>query len=263
MLKDALFYLLFLGVGIAIGIYFLAPASPDNTKLVNDYNNLVSKYNTLAKNYSDLSEQSGISLQNQKRSIPPSPSSSFNSFILTKNGIGVSYNSAKVFGVYDTKSMEPGISVNHTIIATTSFDANNFKIGQIVSYLPTDSRIEIVHRIIAINSNSDGLCYTLQGDNNQVPDKECVKPSQITSLVLGVLFFKNEQVNSCPSDISALITSNGISCVDSKLKAGVYPSESKIGESIDYYKLCSSYNKQMPYTIVAPDGRVFCYSNVG
>mgnify|MGYP001579072635 CR=1 FL=1 len=263
MLKDALFYLLFLGAGIIIGVYFLSPASPDNTKLVNDYNQLVSKYNNLAQNYSQLLSQSNVALQNQKRAIPSSPQGSFNSLVLVKNGMGIGYNGVKVFGVYDTKSMEPGISVNHTIIATISFDPNGFKIGQIVSYLPIDSKTEIVHRIIAINSNPEGLCYILQGDNNQVPDKECVKPSQITSLVLGVLFFKNEQVNSCPSGIDAIITNNGISCVDSKLKAGVYPSESKIGESIDYYRFCSSYNKQMPYTIVAPDGRVFCYSNVG
>lgn len=262
MFKDALFYFLFLGVGIILGVYFLSPVSPDNTKLVNDYNNLVSKYNSLAKNYSDLSVQSGISLQNQKRSIPPSPQGSFNSLVLVKNGIGLSYNGAKVFGVYDTKSMEPGISVNHTIIATTTFDSANLKIGQIVSYLPDDSKTEIVHRIIAINSNPQGICYTLQVDNNQVPDKECVKPSQITSLVLGILFFKNEQINSCPSGIDAIISDKDISCIDSRLKAGIYPSESKIGQSIDYYKFCSSYNSAMPYTIVSPDGKVSCYSNV-
>jgi len=79
-----------------------------------------------------------------------------------------------------TSSMEPGLPPG-TLIVIRPVAPDNVAIGDVLTYQITSGRPEVItHRVIAVESNSDGeLRFQMQGDNNGAPDNELVRPVQV------------------------------------------------------------------------------------
>lgn len=225
--------------------------------LTQNYEELQSSYDTLNKLYrpEDL-------LLRYPKDIPTSPSTSAADFLITNGGMLLKSEDLQLSSITDTSSMHPTISAGHTAILTTKFEPYSLQKGNIILYNSSYSNIDIMHRIIEVNSDNE-ICYKTQGDNNPSPDIECVTPSQIKGLVIGVIFDKTTQGYShCKEEYVGVIINNELTCVPKDVKAGIYLYDQPISSATGYYLLCSKHDSSKPYTVITPQGTVLCYSYV-
>lgn len=86
-----------------------------------------------------------------------------------------------------SQSMVPTINVNDGIVVKR-VDDDNYKVGDIISYVTTDSRFEgsvVTHRIVNKENYTDYTSiYTTKGDNNASVDANSVSTSMINGKVL-------------------------------------------------------------------------------
>ena len=86
-----------------------------------------------------------------------------------------------------SQSMVPTINVNDGIVVKR-VDDDNYKVGDIISYVTTDSRFEgsvVTHRIVNKENYTDYTSiYTTKGDNNASVDANSVFTSMINGKVL-------------------------------------------------------------------------------
>ena len=89
----------------------------------------------------------------------------------------------------NTDSMLPILDKGSMGIQILVDDNTNLVLGDIVSYRPKkDTSQIIVHRIIGVGIDNQGVYYILKGDNNKSPDPERVRRDQIQRVLVGVLW---------------------------------------------------------------------------
>lgn len=86
----------------------------------------------------------------------------------------------------DSNSMDPVLDITAHAIKLTPQKPAYLKIGDIVSY--KSKKDMVIHRIIDINEDEQGIYFITKGDNNPSPDPEKVRFSQITGVVVGILY---------------------------------------------------------------------------
>jgi len=90
----------------------------------------------------------------------------------------------KIFGATPmtvlTSSMEPGLPPG-TLIVVKPIETNDIQRGDVITYqIESNKPGVITHRVTAITNSSDGTrTFTLQGDNNDLPDELQVIPVQV------------------------------------------------------------------------------------
>ncbi len=181
-------------------------------ELNSGYASLKKLYDALSNQYSNLEKKYYEKpLSKSLSDIPTSSTTSLIDFSSTPAGVLLESKNLKLSSLTDTKSMLPTISAGHTAIYTTNFNPNTLQVGDIISYKSSYSTGYVIHRIIDVKSDYYGICYTIQGDNNPSPDPECVRPSQIEGLVVGVIYDKIGQGVSYCADVNpyTVITPGG------------------------------------------------------
>ena len=85
-----------------------------------------------------------------------------------------------------TSSMEPGLPPG-TLLVVRPTPVEQVKVGDVVTYQIASGRPEVItHRVTGIESAADGdLRFVLQGDANDEPDPQAVRPEQVG----GVLWY--------------------------------------------------------------------------
>jgi hypothetical protein len=86
----------------------------------------------------------------------------------------------------DTNSMDPVLDVGANGIEIIPQSVNDIHVGDIISY-KTKAGV-IIHRVVDIRSDEEGLYYVLKGDNNPVPDKERVRFKDIQGILVAVIY---------------------------------------------------------------------------
>ncbi len=87
----------------------------------------------------------------------------------------------------DTNSMDPILDSECTGLEIVPRE-EDLDIGDIVAYRSSKINGLIVHRIVGIEKDENGVnYYVLKGDNNNRPDSEHIYFDQIEQLLLGVL----------------------------------------------------------------------------
>ena len=86
----------------------------------------------------------------------------------------------------DTNSMDPVIDSTSHAIKLIPKHQEELNIGDIVSY--TSEKGVIIHRIIGKDIDEQGLYFITKGDNNRYPDQDKVRFSQITGVVIGIIY---------------------------------------------------------------------------
>ncbi len=235
------------------------------SSLSSSYSSLRSLYDSLTLNYKNLNDNYR-NLQSQTgrlpKDIPGSPSIGGLDFMLSKDSLIIKYPLLNLSSVTDTKSMNPTITAENTAIFTTKFDRRALQVGDIIAYNSSSFELPIMHRIISVD-HSNGLCYIVQGDNNPVPDPDCVYPSQVIGLVVGTIYNRAATGYRYCADGLSIAANDEFYCLPDNLPAGVYTDDQKIAStSFTGYPLCSSKEPDKPYTVVTPGKKVYCYDSV-
>ena len=88
----------------------------------------------------------------------------------------------------DTHSMEPVLSARSNAIEQVPTSPDQIKVGDIVSYDSEYADGTIIHRVIEKNSDSQGVYFTMKGDNNPFPDPGKIRFSQIRRVVIAIVY---------------------------------------------------------------------------
>ncbi|MBI2671190.1 signal peptidase I [Candidatus Woesearchaeota archaeon] len=107
--------------------------------------------------------------------------------IVTKDNIVINIKGAEWSKYADTNSMEPVISSRANGLEIVP-KCENIKSGDIIVYEPNFTNGLIVHRVINVTEDKEGLFFTLKGDNNPISDPEKVRCSQIKYQVIGIIY---------------------------------------------------------------------------
>lgn len=105
------------------------------------------------------------------------------------NQLVLTYNKDLYLSEYaPTKSMLPLFDKGHNGIEIIPEKAKDIKIGDIIAYQSNMINGLIVHRVIDIKQDTDGLYFITKGDNNQDQDPEKIRFNQIKYILIGVLY---------------------------------------------------------------------------
>lgn len=89
----------------------------------------------------------------------------------------------------DTNSMDPVIDFGTTALELTITDPNELQVGDIVSYVtPRAPGTTVVHRIVEIGEDEEGLYFIFKGDNNPTTDPDRIRADQLQRKVIGLLY---------------------------------------------------------------------------
>jgi hypothetical protein len=88
----------------------------------------------------------------------------------------------------DTNSMDPVIDSTSHAIKVMPKNESDIKIGDIVSYQPDDLEGIVIHRIVEKGIDEQGTFFITKGDNNKSPDPSKVRFSQITGVVVAIVY---------------------------------------------------------------------------
>ena len=88
----------------------------------------------------------------------------------------------------DTNSMDPVLDKGANAIQIVPKSEDEIKVGDIISY--TSGLVDgiIIHRVIDVGRDEKGIYYVVKGDNNRNPDPEQVRFSQITRVLVAVVY---------------------------------------------------------------------------
>lgn len=88
----------------------------------------------------------------------------------------------------DTNSMDPVLDYGANGIHIKPTKPSDIAIGDIVAYQPHGSEKTIIHRVISIEADDDGLYYILKGDNNPREDPGKIRFSQIKRVLVAIIY---------------------------------------------------------------------------
>ena len=120
----------------------------------------------------------------------PSPSDRIKDadFSSINNKTTINLNSAKLRKYIDSNSMDPLIDEGTTTIEITPKKESEIKIGDIISYKIAGYDYALVHRVVAIGNDEDGIYFVTKGDNYYKEDPYRVRFSQVEGIVVGILY---------------------------------------------------------------------------
>jgi hypothetical protein len=88
----------------------------------------------------------------------------------------------------DTHSMEPVLSARTNAIEIVPKNADQIKVGDIVSYESKYADGIIIHRVIEKNEDADGVYFIFKGDNNPTSDPGKIRFDQIKRVVVAIVY---------------------------------------------------------------------------
>ncbi|MEE9525935.1 MAG: signal peptidase I [Candidatus Woesearchaeota archaeon] len=88
----------------------------------------------------------------------------------------------------NTNSMDPVIDEKAHAIKLIPEKTSQLSEGDIISYRSTKVNAVVIHRIIDIGVDDEGVFFVTKGDNNKDTDPEKVRFHQITGVVVGILY---------------------------------------------------------------------------
>jgi len=88
-----------------------------------------------------------------------------------------------------TGSMKPLFDEKSNALEIKPTSPSDIKLGDIIAYKANDYTDDIIiHRVINIQQDDDGIYYTVKGDNNQTADPQKVRFEQIQGVVVAIIY---------------------------------------------------------------------------
>ena len=88
----------------------------------------------------------------------------------------------------DSNSMDPLIDEGATTIEIKPKNEEEIKTGDIISYNVDEADYALVHRVMEIGNDEEGIYFITKGDNYYKEDSEKVRFSQVEGIVVGILY---------------------------------------------------------------------------
>lgn len=88
----------------------------------------------------------------------------------------------------DTNSMDPVIDNGMNSLEVKPSSESDIVVGDIISYHARFAEGIVVHRVVDIKEDENGIYYVCKGDNNGAVDPQKVRFSDVHGVVIGILF---------------------------------------------------------------------------
>jgi hypothetical protein len=120
----------------------------------------------------------------------PSPQNFFNTTQIKvyKDRVILDVENIVWAGFEDTKSMLPIINKDSNALQIVPNCPEDIQLGDIVSYRSDYAHGIIIHRVIHIDEDQQGIYFVLKGDNNPASDPGKIRCHQIDRKVIGILY---------------------------------------------------------------------------
>tara|TARA_B100000315_G_C14470783_1_gene538210 strand:- start:172 stop:642 length:471 start_codon:yes stop_codon:yes gene_type:complete len=86
----------------------------------------------------------------------------------------------------NTNSMDPFIDENSNAIEIKPKSPLDIKVGDVISYQTKYSII--IHRVVKIDQDKEGIYYLVKGDNNKITDPFKVRFKDVVGVVVAVIY---------------------------------------------------------------------------
>jgi len=86
----------------------------------------------------------------------------------------------------DTNSMDPFLDEGSNAIEIMPDSAEEIHVGDIISYRTNDGII--IHRVIEVSEDNDGIYYIVQGDNNTFSDPGRVRFDDVVGVLVAIIY---------------------------------------------------------------------------
>lgn len=86
----------------------------------------------------------------------------------------------------DTNSMDPLLDVGANGIEIKPQFEDDIHVGDVISY--TSGNGVVIHRVIEIGSDEEGIYYITKGDNNPIADKDKIRFEDIQGILIAVVY---------------------------------------------------------------------------
>lgn len=87
----------------------------------------------------------------------------------------------------DTNSMDPLLDIGANGIEIIPESEENIHLGDVISYKNEEGNI-VIHRVIEIGADKEGIYYIVKGDNNPIADQEKVRFEDIQGILVAVVY---------------------------------------------------------------------------
>lgn len=88
----------------------------------------------------------------------------------------------------DTNSMDPLFDKGANGIEIRPSNPETIHIGDIIAYKASWTPGIVIHRVIDLGYDEEGIYYITKGDNNQVADPNPVRFSQVEYILIGIIY---------------------------------------------------------------------------
>jgi len=87
----------------------------------------------------------------------------------------------------DSNSMDPLLDIGANGIEIKPDSEDDIHIGDVISYHSINGGI-VIHRVIEINRDEEGIYYVVKGDNNPITDNEKIRFKDIQGILVAVVY---------------------------------------------------------------------------
>ena len=131
-----------------------------------------------------------IPRQNNEERDRPSPANFFdtNQIRVYRDRVVLEQENILWAGFEDTKSMLPIINKDTNALQIAPNCPEDIKLGDIVSYRSDYADGIIIHRVIHIDEDEQGIYFVLKGDNNPTSDPGRIRCHQIDRKVVAIIY---------------------------------------------------------------------------
>jgi len=99
----------------------------------------------------------------------------------------ITIKNAKLARFADTNSMDPLLDAESNAIQIVPQSPEDIHLGDIISYNSKGGDI-IIHRVVEISEDEEGIFYITKGDNNPRPDNELIRFWQVRRITVGIIY---------------------------------------------------------------------------
>jgi len=102
--------------------------------------------------------------------------------------IVIEIKNARWAGFEDTNSMDPILDKDSNAIQVVPEKPEDIQIGDIISYQSEMFNAVIIHRVVDIGQDEQGIYYITKGDNNNEVDPEKVRFEMVRRILVAIIY---------------------------------------------------------------------------
>ncbi|MFH1210204.1 MAG: signal peptidase I [archaeon] len=102
--------------------------------------------------------------------------------------IVIEIKNARWAGFEDTNSMDPILDKDSNAIQVIPEKPEDIQVGDIISYQSEMFNTVIIHRVVEINEDEQGIYYVTRGDNNSANDPEKIRFEMVRRILVAIIY---------------------------------------------------------------------------